>query len=375
MAVRRSDLTTPLAAGEHGAMGCRPFSWTWFGAGFLVSFAASAQGAPPPGATFPPLPAGSAAVPPAAPPGSAPPAPPAPVAPAAVAPAAPVAPTAVAPAAPAPAGYPPPVYPPPAAVPQPAGAPFVASNSYAFAPRPRLVWPEDAAVQSSPFMDATISLISLEDRFFDPLVVGVGFGAYLGRLVRVVARLEMPSTSDGEQYYDGGYTPGYAPRDTGAVTLLYGGSVGIVAAHSVAFVFSPGVTFLRTDVSGYGSMLGVAIPFEWTTSKGLRFGLEVGVGRAFGGSQEYECTFGPNCVVGETKEEDRDDARALTLRFELGFGFNHPPPETSPPGRAPEPSPEPWPYQRPGSALPPPAFQGPPPATTPAPAPAATPGF
>src|SRR5688500_16822282 len=116
MAVPRSDLTASPAGGEHGEMGCRPFSWTWFGAGFLVSLAASAQGAPPPGATFPPLPAGSAAVPPAAPPGSAPPAPPAPVAPA-VAPAAPVAPTAVAPAAPAPAGYPPPVYPPPAAVP------------------------------------------------------------------------------------------------------------------------------------------------------------------------------------------------------------------------------------------------------------------
>ena len=108
-----------------------------------------------------------------------------------------------------------------------------------------------------------------------------------------------------------------------------------MAAHSVAFVFSPGVTFLRTDVSEYGNMLGVAIPFEWTTSKGLRFGLEVGVGRAFGGSHECECTSGPNCVIGETKEVDRDDARALTLRFELGFGFNHPPPETSAPRRTP----------------------------------------
>ena len=223
-------------------------------------------------------------------------------------------------------------------------------------------------------MDATISLISLEDRFFDPLVFGVGFGAYLGRLVRVVARLEMPSTSDGEEYYDGGYTPGYAPRGVGAVTLLYGGSVGIVAAHSVAFVFSPGVTFVRTDVSEYGNMLGVAIPFEWTTSKGLRFGLEVGVGRAFGGSQEYECTSGPpTCVVGEMKEVDREDARALTLRFELGFGFNHPPPETRATSRTRDPSPEPFRYQGPGAGLPPPAFQGEPPATRPAPP--VTPGF
>jgi hypothetical protein len=221
-------------------------------------------------------------------------------------------------------------------------------------------------------MDATISLISLEDRFLDPLVFGVGFGAYLGRLVRVVARLEMPSTSDGEERYDdSGYTSGYAPQSAGAVTLLYGGSVGIVAAHSAAFVFSPGVTFLRTDVSAYGNMLGVAIPFEWTTSKGLRFGLEVGVGRAFGGSQEYVCTFGPNCVVGETKEVDRDDARALTLRFELGFGFNHPPPETSPPIRLPDPAPEPWRDPRPGTTLPPPAYQ--PPGTTPPPP--AAPGF
>jgi hypothetical protein len=352
-------------------MGCTPFSWTWFGAGFLVSLAASAQGAPPPGATFPPLPAGSAAIPPAAPPGSTPTAAPTPVAPTPTAPPAPVAPAPVAPT-PAPAGYPPAVYPPPAAVPPPASAPFVASNHYAFAPTPRQVWPEDAAVQSSPFMDATISLISLEDRFLDPLVFGIGFGAYLGRLVRVVARLEMPSTSDGdERYDDSGYTSGYSPESAGSVTLLYGGSVGIVAAHSVAFVFSPGVTFLRTDVAEYGNMLGVAIPFEWTTSKGLRFGLEVGVGRAFGGSQKYECTFGPNCVVGETKEVDRDDARALTLRFELGFGFNHPPPEKSRPVRLPEPSPEPWRNQHPGVALPPPAYQPP----APAPAPSVTPGF
>jgi hypothetical protein len=359
-------------------MGCTPFSWTWFGAGFLVSLTASAQGAPPPGATFPPLPAGSAAVPPAAPPDSAPTAPPVPGAPAPVAPApvapAPVAPAPVAPApvAPPAAGYPPAVYPPPAAAPPPTSAPFVASNGYDFAPSPRQVWPEDAAVRSSPFMDATISLISLEDRFLDPLVFGIGFGAYLGRLVRVVGRLEMPSTSDGEERYDdSGYTSGYAPKSAGSVTLLYGGSVGIVAAHSVAFVFSPGVTFLRTDVSEYGNMLGVAIPFEWTTSKGLRFGLEVGVGRAFGGSQEYECAFGSDCVVGETKEVDRDDARALTLRFELGFGFNHPPPEPRPPLRLPERSPEPWRDQRPGTALPPPAYQ--PPAPTPAPPP--TPGF
>jgi len=370
-------------------MGCRRFARARFGVGLAASLAAvtaSAQPAPP-GAAFPPLPPPGPSAAPSGP--AVAPSPGTPPAPAA-APAASPSETAVpAPAPPSPAPQPPaPQSPPPnyAAAPPgyaPQPSPVVAPT-YSFAEAPRFVLPEDAAVRSSPFIDATISLISLEDRFLDPLVFGIGVGAYLGQRVRLVARLEMPSTDDSSSDYDynGDYLDGYTSRSPGAVTLVYGGSVGIVAASSAAFVFSPGLTFLRTDVGEYGNMLGVAIPFEWTTSKGLRFGLEVGFGRTFGGTQTLVCTFGTSCEAGNEVERDRDDARAFTLRFEMGFGFNHPKPERVvreiPPGV--------WDYRANPGALPPPAFQGapaPPPQPAPlqpappssAPPPAQSPGF
>jgi hypothetical protein len=109
---------------------------------------------------------------------------------------------------------------------------------------------------------------------------------------------------------------------------MYGGAIGIVAAYSQAFVFSPGFTFVRTDVSDYGNMIGIAIPFEWTTNRGLRFGLEIGFGRAFGGVQRYTtCSSALQCDEGVEESRNRDAGRAFSLRFELGFGFNHPQPQ------------------------------------------------
>jgi hypothetical protein len=212
-------------------------------------------------------------------------------------------------------------------------APFTTAPQANFAPAVEYnfpeplhpVLPDDAAVSSSPFIDASISLVSLEDRFIDPLVFGIAFGGYFGKVVRVVARLEMPSSDSGdEEFYASDTAPGYVARTRDTVTLIYGGSLGFVAAYSPSFVFSPGLTFLRTDVADHGNMFGVAIPFEWTTSRGLRFGLEVGFGRAFGGKQHFECQYTAACTQGAQLTTDRDAGRALTLRFGLGFGFNHP---------------------------------------------------
>jgi hypothetical protein len=201
------------------------------------------------------------------------------------------------------------------------------------------MYPEEAAVDSSPFIDATMSLVSLEDRFTDPFVFGIAFGGYLARRVRLVARLEMPSTDEGaDDEFDYSQAPGtYSVSRRKSVNLIYGGALGIVAAYSQAFVFSPGFTFLRTDVGDLGNMVGVVIPFEWTTNRGLRFGFEVGFGRAFGGSRHFVCTpvvqpgtpTGSSCEGNSTTTEDREAGRALSLRFELGFGFNHPQPRKS----------------------------------------------
>jgi hypothetical protein len=109
--------------------------------------------------------------------------------------------------------------------------------------------------------------------------------------------------------------------------LLYGGALGVVATNSENFVFAPGVVFLRSDVSDYGSMLGVSMPFEWVTSRGMRFGLELDLGRAFGGTVHNQtCTFDPatqanTCAM---NDGDRKAGRAFAVRFQMGFGFNRP---------------------------------------------------
>ena len=177
-------------------------------------------------------------------------------------------------------------------------------------------------------MDATLNGTWLEDRYGDPFVFGVQGGAYLGELVRVAIRLEMPTENARDEYNSWDAVPAPGPgtgsftssRRSEAPTLLYGATLGAVATSSDNFVFAPGVVFVRSDVSDYGSMLGISMPFEWVTSRGMRFGLELDLGRAFGGTVHQEtCTDQGNCSTGNA---DRPAGRAFALRFQMGFGFN-----------------------------------------------------
>jgi hypothetical protein len=179
-------------------------------------------------------------------------------------------------------------------------------------------------------MDVTLNGTWLEDRYGDPFVVGVQGGAYLGEVVRVAIRLEMPTENARDEYssYDsggqasagGGFTF-TSPLRSKAPTLLYGAALGVVATSSENFVFAPGLVFMRSDVSDYGSMLGISMPFEWVTSHGMRFGLELDLGRAFGGTVHNQtCPSVGGCT---TSDADRPPGRAFALRFQMGFGFNH----------------------------------------------------
>lgn len=80
----------------------------------------------------------------------------------------------------------------------------------------------------------------------------------------------------------------------------------------------------RANVSDYGSMLTLSMPFEWVTDDGTRFGFEVDIGRAFGGKITARCEFDP-CTPGDEQELDRPAAPAFFAAFQLGWGFNHPP--------------------------------------------------
>jgi hypothetical protein len=188
-------------------------------------------------------------------------------------------------------------------------------------------------------MDATLNGTWLEDRFGDPFVFGVQGGAYLGGLVRAAIRLEMPTDNARDDYseYDYDSTPVPAPggqtytssnpRNSDPPTLLYGGSLGVVATSSENFVFAPGVVFVRSDVSDYGNMLGISMPFEWVTSRGMRFALELDLGRAFGGKVHNRTCLNNISNGSQMCTEDTIDrpaGRAFALRFAMGFGFSRP---------------------------------------------------
>ncbi|HEY0463052.1 MAG TPA: hypothetical protein VGC79_02535 [Polyangiaceae bacterium] len=299
---------------------------------FLVALAllprlASAQSSPP-AAAFPAPPPAAAAPATNAPAASAEAAAPPP--PAAVAPAA--APSAPAPAPAPPVTYPAPAYPYPAPYPYPpppAGYPY----GYYYPPPPPppppppLRYPDDAAVASTPFFDAIVVAADWQNRVSQSVNLGAQAGLYLAGRVRLTAKIAFPTEGTGDQQADFG--SGSKPP-----SFFYAFSAGFAVLRTPTFVLSPGLLFARTDVSDYGTMLGLSLPLDWVTKSGLRLGLEGGIGRAFGGQRSITCSSAAVDCNQRPKFEDRDSGLALWLQFHIGFGFNHPgplPPAAGPP--------------------------------------------
>lgn len=292
-----------------------------------------AQGGTPP-ANPAPVPSATAVMPPqpAPPPGPAPTAPP----------------PGPAPTAPPPQAYPPPSYP-PASYPPPGGYPppqqYPPGYGYGYPPPgyyypppgygwgaparpPRPEYPEDAAGQTTPYLDMLMAGIAVDKRYDHLFTVGVQGGVYLASRVRIVGRVLLfttePDDDLGDDYYSNEVLPaGYTPKSSDRPALVFGGAVGVAPVVRRNFVFAPGIGFHTTNVGAYGSMLTLAMPFEWVTDDGARFGFEVDIGRAFGGRVTGICAGGA-CTTGEERDFDRPSAPAFLAAFELGWGFNHP---------------------------------------------------
>lgn len=220
----------------------------------------------------------------------------------------------------------PPGYGPPGYGPQPAPAPR----------QPKAHYPDDAATQTSPFLDLLVAGIAQDKRFDHLFNVGMQTGAYLGGRVRVAARFIM-LTSEPEDdlahssssFGDDDLPDGFAALASDAPIIVYGGSLGFSVVARRSFAFSPGVIVSRTDKSDYGTFLGMSAPFEWVTDDGARFGFEVGFGRGFGGEVRGRCeSFGTvtPCDPGEERKFDRPSGGAFYAHFQFGWGFNHPEP-------------------------------------------------
>jgi hypothetical protein len=203
--------------------------------------------------------------------------------------------------------YPPPVLPPP--------------------PPPR--FPEDAAVTSSPFLDAVVAGVSWQNRLSQALNVGGQAGVYLGGRLRLAVRFAVPAGQTDQPAIDSSFDSlGYQRRASDAPAFFYGASAGVVVYGSQDFALSPGIAFARTDVSDFGTMLAVSVPFDWVLASGMRIGLEAQLGQAVGGAYRYQCADfgGTSCASDPQTTRDRPAGTAFFLQFQLGFGFNHPAP-------------------------------------------------
>jgi hypothetical protein len=231
--------------------------------------------------------------------------------------------------APPPAAYPPPPYgyPPP--------LPY--GYYYPPPPLPKPRFPDDAAVTTSPFLDAIVVGESWQDRVSQPLNIGAEAGVYLGGRVRLVARAAVPASDQTDQPgSDSSFdSAGYQRRASDTPVLFYGASAGVVVYGTQDFALAPGIAFARTDVSDFGTMVAASVPFDWVMASGLRIGLELELGQAFGGSYRYQCqdTTGSSCGGPPQITHDRPSGTAFLMQFQIGYGFNHPnplPPSASP---------------------------------------------
>ncbi|HKO47535.1 MAG TPA: hypothetical protein VJV79_07425, partial [Polyangiaceae bacterium] len=192
-------------------------------------------------------------------------------------------------------------------------------------PPPRLRLPVDAAVRSTPFFDAIVVAADWQHRISDSVSLGAQAGVYVARRLRLTAKIAFPTESIGDQQADFG-------AGAKAPSFFYAGSIGFAAVRTPTFVMSPGVMLARTDVGDYGTMMGVALPFDWVTRSGLRLGLEGAFGRAFGGRRSTPCA--SSICNAQAAFTDRETGFAGWLQFQIGFGLNHPgpvPPAAGPP--------------------------------------------
>jgi len=189
--------------------------------------------------------------------------------------------------------------------------------------------PNDAAARTSPWFDLTVATFAWGDRIDQFMNVGVQVGGYIAKRVRISGRAFLPTEDANDEYPASGILDGdsYAYVDSDPARFLYGANLGVIAASTRSFVLSPGLMFLRSDVADYGTMVGIALPFEWVTATGLRVGFEFDVGRAFGGEVRQQCfptSITGTCTEGSTRTIAREPGTAFLLDFQIGWGFNHP---------------------------------------------------
>ncbi len=195
--------------------------------------------------------------------------------------------------------------------------------------------PPDAARRYSPFFNGMLGGMSVGERFDSGAYFGAELGAFFDAW-RASLRALFPFGVEQEA----GLTmsnPEFRSLASTKPALIWGATLAMALYSGTGFVASLGVNFMRSDVADFGNILGVSLPLEWITRRGVRVGMEPGFLAAFGGEVLAACQpvdpfspTQPDCDEGEIRAFDRESGTGLWLHFLIGIPFDSPEPEPVP---------------------------------------------
>jgi hypothetical protein len=210
---------------------------------------------------------------------------------------------------------PPPLDPPPAVAPS-TGPSFLQTPEQAARRRAgKVELPRDFVLQQSPWVDFSITNFWFDERASNFLNLGVQVGGYFLERMRVSVRLVAPLEEASDEFYEYSYSSDglYESTRARSMSVLYGGSFGLIISNSKTFLFAPGLLVLRSDVNAYGTAALLSLPFDWTTARHLRVGFELAIGHAFGGT----------AGTSDGSKRDRPGGTAIVLQYYMGWSMGH----------------------------------------------------
>lgn len=187
------------------------------------------------------------------------------------------------------------------------------------------VVPKDFVLAQSPWIDFSLTSFWMDERTDNFLNVGVQVGGYFVERIRLVARLVAPVNEATDSYskYDSQFSSNAQYVDSRSVSVLYGATFGLILSNSRSFLFAPGLSLWRTDVSDYGTTAAFSLPFEWSTHRRLRVGFELALGHSFGGDAHRACTgVVTTSSPCSASSSEREGGTAVLFQYHMGWALS-----------------------------------------------------
>jgi hypothetical protein len=170
------------------------------------------------------------------------------------------------------------------------------------------------AVERGPFIGAVGDIV-LND-YYSLVGVGVTAGGYLAKRLRLTGYISAPFGFEAEHDY------GLYDVDVDEPKVMFGGTFGIALVRRRVFTLNVAADVSTTNSRDLGWNVGVALPLEWVTRGGLRFGATPGLFQNIGSSGALDCSevyvdgeYVNHCTDGSTAEP------AMGFHLQVGIGM------------------------------------------------------